>query len=101
MGARDDWDSDDEDAGDVETNVLLGVPDGTITSTADLVDPAVSRIGGSPVRLSTLFVARRYILTDSTTTGFPTIDNWPFPRYFRMQDMPYRYGSACPNLVSF
>ena len=51
MAPRDDWDSDDEDTGDVETDVLLGVPDGSISSTADLVDPAVSRIGGSPVRL--------------------------------------------------
>ena len=43
-------DSGDEALGDVETAVLLGVPDGPIHSALDLSDAAVSRIGGHPVR---------------------------------------------------
>jgi len=55
MPARveDEWsDSDDEydPSGDVETNVQLGIPDGSITAEEDLKDPRVSRIGGHPVR---------------------------------------------------
>ena len=47
-----DWsDSDEEDArSDVETNVLLGIPDGEIKSQEEINDAAVSRIGGRPVR---------------------------------------------------
>ena len=49
--AEDDWsDSDDDAMSEVETNVLLGVPDGRIEATADIQDAAVSRIGGLPVR---------------------------------------------------
>jgi pre-rRNA-processing protein TSR4 len=53
MPARleDEWsDSDDEHLSDVETPVLLGVPDGVIDTAADINDAAVSRIGGHPVR---------------------------------------------------
>ena len=52
--AEEDWsDTDDEfEAGeDVETAVLLGIPDGPIKDSADLEDAAVSRLGGRPVRL--------------------------------------------------
>lgn len=48
----DQWlDSDEEcDSLDgVETNVQLGIPDGSITVDEDLKDPRVSRIGGHPV----------------------------------------------------
>jgi hypothetical protein len=51
MTAKDDndWsDSDDDVLSEVETSVLLGVPDGAI-DTADINDAAVSRIGGHPV----------------------------------------------------
>ncbi|KAH9935859.1 programmed cell death protein 2 [Epithele typhae] len=49
----DSWsDSDDGLDADVETAVQLGVPDGPLESTADIVDPAVSRIGGHPAFLS-------------------------------------------------
>ncbi|KAL1746788.1 programmed cell death protein 2 [Schizophyllum fasciatum] len=54
MPARieDDWsDSDDELSPDLETSVLLGVPDGPIESSADITDAAVSRIGGRPAFL--------------------------------------------------
>lgn len=49
--ALDEWsDSDDEVLSDVETSVLLGVPDGPLETIADINDAAVSRIGGHPVR---------------------------------------------------
>lgn len=53
-GASDDWsDSDEEDNfTGVETDVLLGIPDGDIVNENDIVDAAVSRIGGLPVRTS-------------------------------------------------
>ncbi|KAG8959736.1 hypothetical protein FRC03_007553 [Tulasnella sp. 419] len=44
-----DSESDDEDLGEIETSVLLGLTDGPISSPEDLVDPAVSRLGGIPV----------------------------------------------------
>ncbi|KIJ55452.1 hypothetical protein M422DRAFT_152016 [Sphaerobolus stellatus SS14] len=49
-------DSDDEpDIGsDIETNVLLGIPDGEIENPVDAADPSVSRIGGHPAFLTTL-----------------------------------------------
>ncbi|KAJ7623431.1 programmed cell death protein 2 [Roridomyces roridus] len=48
----DDWSDEDEDAlSEVETSVLLGTPDGTITAASDLADAAVSRIGGLPAFL--------------------------------------------------
>ncbi|OCB89971.1 hypothetical protein A7U60_g2826 [Sanghuangporus baumii] len=48
---EDDWsDSDEEDeCSDVETSVLLGIPDGEIEKQGDLDDAAVSRIGGHPL----------------------------------------------------
>jgi len=57
MPARveDEWSDSDEEynsSGDVETNVQLGIPDGSITADEDLKDPRVSRIGGHPVRLA-------------------------------------------------
>jgi pre-rRNA-processing protein TSR4 len=46
----DQWsDSDDDVVSEVETSVLLGIPDGAIDA-ADINDAAVSRIGGHPVR---------------------------------------------------
>lgn len=48
----DDWsDSDDEELPDVETSVLLGIPDGPIEKQEDIDDAAVSRLGGYPVRV--------------------------------------------------
>lgn len=47
-----DWsDSDDEVqvSNEVETSVLLGIPDGEVEEPADITDPSVSRIGGLPV----------------------------------------------------
>ncbi|EJD07484.1 uncharacterized protein FOMMEDRAFT_137786 [Fomitiporia mediterranea MF3/22] len=50
-----DWsDSDEEDdRSDIETSVLLGIPDGLIEKQEDLDDAAVSRIGGHPAFLPT------------------------------------------------
>jgi len=64
MTAKDDndWsDSDDDVLSEVETSVLLGVPDGAI-DTADINDAAVSRIGGHPVRYI-LYCFMAYSLT--------------------------------------
>jgi hypothetical protein len=48
---EDTWsDSDDDELAEVETSVLLGVPDGPMSAESDLADAAVSRIGGHPVR---------------------------------------------------
>ncbi|RDB15771.1 putative 20S rRNA accumulation protein 4 [Hypsizygus marmoreus] len=48
----DDWsDSDDEVLSEVETSVLLGVPDGLVEAVTDITDAAVSRIGGHPAFL--------------------------------------------------
>ena len=44
-----DW-SDDDEQSEIETSVLLGVPDGAIEKQDDLDDAAVSRVGGHPVR---------------------------------------------------
>ena len=53
MPNEDDWsDSDQEELSDVETPVLLGVPDGPIEVEEDAFDAVVSRIGGLPVRAS-------------------------------------------------
>lgn len=52
---EDEWSDSDEEydsSGDVETNVQLGIPDGSITAEEDLKDPRVSRIGGHPVRFA-------------------------------------------------
>ncbi|EGO28781.1 hypothetical protein SERLADRAFT_406196 [Serpula lacrymans var. lacrymans S7.9] len=49
---EDDWsDSEDELGSEVETAVLLGIPDGPIDTQSDLADAAVSRIGGTPAFL--------------------------------------------------
>lgn len=46
----DEWsDSDDEGLSEVETSVLLGIPDGEIQEAVDVTDPSVSRMGGLPV----------------------------------------------------
>ncbi|KAH8116345.1 programmed cell death protein 2 [Phellopilus nigrolimitatus] len=48
-----DWsESDDDNRTDLETSVLLGVPDGAIEKQEDLDDAAVSRMGGHPAFLT-------------------------------------------------
>ena len=51
-----DWsDSDDEELSEMETSVLLGIPDDPIEKQEDAEDAAVSRIGGYPVRNVVLY----------------------------------------------
>jgi hypothetical protein len=59
-----DWsDSDDEQLlGEVETSVLLGVPDGPIIIPSDTDDAAVSRIGGHPVRSILMYALQTILL---------------------------------------
>ena len=61
---EDDWsDSDDEQLlGEVETSVLLGVPDGPIDVPSDIDDAAVSRIGGHPVRSIPMYALHTILL---------------------------------------
>lgn len=67
---EDDWsDSDQEELSDVETSVLLGVPDGSIDIETDLIDAAVSRIGGLPVRASLYLY---YVLIISNQAFLPS-----------------------------
>lgn len=43
-------DSDDEsNTEEIQTNVLLGLPDGPVSTPSDLLRPRISRIGGLPV----------------------------------------------------
>ena len=77
MPARveDEWSDSDEEhgsSGGVETNVQLGIPDGSITVDEDLKDPRVSRIGGHPVRF-----------VHSHSYGcFPSLCSVLVPRFF-------------------
>ncbi|GAB1518395.1 hypothetical protein RhiTH_001454 [Rhizoctonia solani] len=48
-----DW-SDSDDGSQQQTSVLLGIPDGEIKDPKDTRDPNVSRLGGKPVRPSTV-----------------------------------------------
>lgn len=68
---EDDWsDSDEEDVLDAETSVQLGIPDGPLESASDLLDAAVSRIGGHPVRYHPLPHACTLILIEYIFSNF-------------------------------
>ena len=59
MPPYDDYsDSDDSDADEVQTTVLLGLPDGPIESSSDLSRLRISRIGGLPVHTSFNWISR-------------------------------------------
>ena len=82
-----DWsDSDDEgDVKDVETSVLLGLPDGAIEKQEDVDDAAVSRMGGYPVR--------RFVLTTTTFVLTRILCNrFAFPYEHRTLFMNYRHS---------
>lgn len=69
-----DWsDSEDEVSAEVETSVLLGVPDGDVEIITDLTDAAVSRIGGHPVR-SRLYITIMIMSTYTSEQGFSSIE---------------------------
>lgn len=57
-----DW-SDSDDGSQQQTSVLLGIPDGEIKDPKDLRDPNVSRLGGKPVRVSSVSEISQYALT--------------------------------------
>ncbi|CAE6498582.1 unnamed protein product [Rhizoctonia solani] len=62
-----DW-SDSDDGSQQQTSVLLGIPDGEIKDSKDLRDPNVSRLGGKPVRPST--VSNQSVRTHVTSLSF-------------------------------
>lgn len=45
-----DWSESEDGLDQLQTSVLLGLPDGEILDPKDLRDPNVSRLGGKPVR---------------------------------------------------
>jgi len=94
----DDWsDSDDDDLSQVETSVLLGVPDGSIDDESDLVDAAVSRIGGLPVRSSSVMY---YVLQNVLTYVFPLLSIYICiaRRFYRRMNLPLLHLCASPAM---
>ena len=85
---NDDWsDSDDEVQSEVETSVLLGVPDGLVES-SDIKDAAVSRIGGYPVGH---FLRPMYLFVEYTARYCP--------QALLIQDAPFE-SSYCKHCQS-
>ena len=109
----DGWsDSDDELEANVETAVQLGVPDGPLSSPTDLLDPAVSRIGGHPVRCPFAFLRSHPVLISfvyrsihlpsrliSCTQGIH-VRSAALARWRNMHVVRRPYGAPHPNLVS-
>ena len=98
-------DSDDEMEADVETAVQLGIPDGPLLSSADILDPAVSRIGGHPVRCpfaslctSCIDIPIHPCRLPSTGIGFH-VGLSPRPRDRELQELRPANGTPHPNLV--
>lgn len=80
-------DSDESDAEELQTSVLLGLPDGPIHSSADLARPRVSRIGGLPVHKpfvqeSLCHLSNHRLL--ATCQGLPKWDSKAFIECFNM-----------------
>lgn len=92
--ADDDWS--DSDDGNVETAVLLGVPDGPIESEIDLTDAAVSRIGGHPVRYVPSRIAPS--LTRFSIQGFSLIET-PRDIMFIVQKLLHSDGIVSADMV--
>ena len=104
VSTEDDWsDSDEEIGAGMETNILLGVPEGRVETDADIKDAAVSRIGGLPVRALSLSIVRT-----TCRCGF----NW-YPVFqgvltfagtpiflFPMQGLLRSYGAPPAGVVS-
>lgn len=101
-GNEDDWsDSDDDAMSEVETSVLLGVPDGSIDDTADIQDAAVSRIGGLPVRdifLCTIRLAHDMYFDSILIEGVPARARTR-GFFFELQDMRRADGAARADVV--
>jgi len=99
---EDDWsDSDEEIGSEVETAVLLGVPDGAIEAEADIKDAAVSRIGGRPVRACP-FDHVRSICQCSSRYFFqgPVAFKRTIVLFLAVQELLLPYGITCAGLVS-
>jgi len=97
----DDWsDSDDEIGAEVETAVLLGVPDGVMETETDIKDAAVSRIGGHPVR-ACLFDHVRSACQCSLLDFFQgnTAFEGTAILLISMQDLFVPHGIACTSVV--
>lgn len=98
--AEDDWsDSDEEIGAGMETDVLLGIPDGRV-ETMDIKDAAVSRIGGLPVRALSLVQC-----TNNMSMQFPAFQGVPIftgtPVFFLpMQSLLGSYGTPPAGVVS-
>ena len=103
----DPWsDSDEElDAG-LETAVQLGIPDGPLSSPTDILDPAVSRIGGHPVRcpfalpctfpvlIASVQSIRLFVPCVGIPVRFP-----PSVRQCKLQSLHPAHGASDPDLV--
>ena len=88
VSTEDDWsDSDEEIGAGMETNILLGVPEGRVETDADIKDAAVSRIGGLPVRALSLSIVRT-----TCRCGFNCI---PFFKAFLPSREPPFSSSQC------
>ncbi|KIO25839.1 hypothetical protein M407DRAFT_243926 [Tulasnella calospora MUT 4182] len=84
-------DSDDESIHEeLETGVLLGLPDGVVTSKSDMFDPAVSRMGGLPPRVLNFFLP-----------DLPTINLHSITGRIPLQIMSRADGIIDPSMVSF
>ena len=100
-------DSDEEDrlAG-VETDVLLGIPDGKVDVENDIIDAAVSRIGGHPVRAfpSRVILCAEYIdhppWFDFAKKGTTSIQSTSVSSFI-LQILFQTDGTPYPNMVSF
>jgi len=76
MSSDEDWSDSDselenEQRGEVSTSVLLGLPDGPLTSAYDDADPTVSRAGGLPVRPFPVFLYRN---SAQCNVAFPSFE---------------------------
>lgn len=102
-------DSDESDAEEVATSVLLGLPDGPITSPGDLNKPRISRIGGLPVYTPSHLTAFCDFSNDLDSNLFVVsppkgVSKWRTKAeddFVSVSDLFRAYGATCTALVSF
>ena len=104
ISTEDDWSDSDEDiVAGMETDVLLGVPDGSVETDADIKDAAVSRIGGLPVRALSLVQYTNNVSMQinlySPFQGFLAFIRTPL-FLFPMQGLLESYGAPPAGVVS-
>jgi hypothetical protein len=99
---RHDYESSDSDEerhhSGAETNVLLGIPDGKIESEGDLIDAAVSRIGGLPVRAYHVLSINILTFYHATKKGTAS-DKRAFIHIVFLQILFPTNGTACSVVV--